>query len=130
MTLLPSPLALVVTSALVPTRPWLLPTPRRVANVRAEIEGGDPAIDSTTIDVDAAAKAAATALAACEFAGWDDRALWALEDSVPRFSLEGGRLILWRRMSIEVPELVAFTPAELRARWLGKTAGSDAASKV
>ena len=62
--------------------------------------------------------AAAAALAACEWDEWGERETWALEDSVPRFSLEGGRIVLWRRMSLEVPELLQFTPAQLHARWL------------
>ena len=33
---------------------------------------------------------------------WDERETWALEDSVPKYSLDGGRIVLWRRMSIAV----------------------------
>ena len=80
-----------------------------------------------TPDVSGAAAAAAAALAACEWDGWDERATWALEDSVPRYSLDGGKVVLWRRLSIEVPELLTFTPAELKARWLA-IAGSGGAA--
>ena len=72
--------------------------------------------------------AAAAALAACEWDEWGERETWALEDSVPRFSLEGGRIVLWRRMSLEVPELLQFTPAQLHARWLVQ--GGPAAAAV
>lgn len=61
-------------------------------------------------------------LGALEWDHFDERSLWALEDSVPRFSLDGGRLVLWRRMCLEVPELLAYKPDELRARWLALTA--------
>ena len=118
----------LVRTLLAPT-PWLVPrapAPRARALLSEDVAPQKIEI----VDVKAAAEAAAAALAACEFAGWDDRALWALEDSVPKFSIDGGRIVLWRRMSIEVTELLAFTPAELRARWLAKTVGTDVAARL
>ena len=111
--------ALLVPSALVPS-PWRL-APRRS---RPPVCSSTDKSTDSEVDVEAAATAAAAALAACEFAGWDERSLWALEDSVSHFSIDDGRTVLWRRMSLEVPELLAFTPTELRARWLAKRAAS------
>lgn len=54
---------------------------------------------------------------------WSKRELWALEDNLPRFSLSAGNMVLWRRMGIEVPELGARSPEELRARWLSVQTG-------
>lgn len=54
----------------------------------------------------------------CSTDEWDKRELWALEDSVPRYSLQDGELVLWRRMALDVPELIERSPEELRARWL------------
>ena len=76
-----------------------------------------------------AAATAAAALASMEFDGWDARSNWALEDAVPKFSLDGGKIVLWRRMSLEVPELLTFSAAELRAKWLA-TAGPDVAARL
>ena len=79
----------------------------------------------------AAAAAAARALAACEFPGWGERETWALEDSVPKFSLEDGQVTLWRRMSLEVPELLTFSPEDLKARWLAMAGESgDAGAQL
>jgi hypothetical protein len=55
--------------------------------------------------VEGAAKQLRETLRSCDWGAWDERAIWALEDSVPKFSLEGGRVVLWRRMSIEVRRL-------------------------
>ena len=49
---------------------------------------------------------------------WDERELWALEDCVPRYSLDSGRLVLWERMALDVPEFVTRSADELRACWL------------
>ena len=49
---------------------------------------------------------------------WDRRDLWALEDAVPRYALDDAKLVLWRRMALEVPELCGRSAAELRAAWL------------
>ena len=54
---------------------------------------------------------------------WSKRELWALEDNLPRFSLSAGSMVLWRRMGIEVPELAARSPEELRERWLSMQTG-------
>ncbi len=48
---------------------------------------------------------------------WKEKELWALEDAVPHYSLDSGNLVLWRRMGLDVPELLNRTPDELRARW-------------
>mmetsp|Transcript_5733 Transcript_5733/g.11168 ORF Transcript_5733/g.11168 Transcript_5733/m.11168 type:complete len:309 (+) Transcript_5733:1-927(+) len=50
---------------------------------------------------------------------WEPREEWALEDAVPHYSLQAGRLVLWRRIALDVPELSSRSPEELRARWLG-----------
>jgi hypothetical protein len=68
--------------------------------------------------------AAAAAAAADEWDAWDERTDWALEDSVPHFTLDTDRVVLWRRMSLEVPELLTFTPTELRSRWLFQKKGA------
>ena len=62
----------------------------------------------------------------CSNDEWDKRELWALEDSVPRYSLEDGELVLWRRMTLEVPELITRTPDELRSRWLALQSAAGA----
>lgn len=49
---------------------------------------------------------------------WDDRELWALEDSVPRYSIDSGRFVLWDRMVLDVPELAGRSAEELRNCWL------------
>lgn len=49
---------------------------------------------------------------------WDDRELWALEDSVPRYSFDSGRLVLWDRIALDVPELAGRSAEELRKCWL------------
>ena len=77
--------------------------------------------------VASAASQVKAALAGCEWEGWDERATWALEDGVDKFGLERGRVILWRRMSIEIPELVGYTHTELRARWLSLASPAQAA---
>jgi len=51
-------------------------------------------------------------------ASWSERELWALEDSVPRYALDAGRMVLWRRITLDVPELFDRSPEELRSRWL------------
>jgi len=61
-------------------------------------------------------------LAACNFADWDDLETWALEDNVRRFAIGGGQHVLWRRISMEVPELLHRPPEELRTRWLAMVA--------
>ena len=81
-------------------------------------------VDQAEPDVDVAVSEVQQALAACEFGDWDERANWALEDSVPKYSLDGGRVVLWRRMSLEVPELLTFSADELRARWLATRFGA------
>lgn len=100
---------LCATTALTPS--LLLRYPTRVAprNIRAEL-----GVNQQQANVQSAAS---EILASCEWDGrWDERAAWALEDSVPKYSL--GRAVLWRRMSLEVPELLCFSPTELRARYL------------
>lgn len=77
--------------------------------------------------MEGAAKQLRETLRSCDWGAWDERAIWALEDSVPKFSLEGGRVVLWRRMSIEIPELLGFEPAEIRARWLTQADATSAA---
>lgn len=49
---------------------------------------------------------------------WDERELWALEDNVKRFSIDAGRAVLWRRMVLEVPELIGRKPEAARTQWL------------
>ncbi|KAL1526207.1 hypothetical protein AB1Y20_014933 [Prymnesium parvum] len=49
---------------------------------------------------------------------WEERELWALEDSVPRYSLEAGRYVLWDRIALDVPELLGRSADELRSCWL------------
>ena len=84
------------------------PKPRRapLRAVRADVSVND---QEQQADVRAAASDIRTAMQALELSGWDERATWALEDSVPKYSLEGGRVVLWRRMSLEVPELLTFS---------------------
>ena len=57
-------------------------------------------------------------LSSLDFADWDEREMWALEDNVRRFSVQDGRYVLWRRLALESPELVRRSPKELRARWM------------
>ena len=98
---------------------------RRVAahSIRAELSVNE----QTPTDVDDAATKIKAVMEACDFPGWDERATWALEDSVSKFTLESGRIVLWRRISLEVPELLSFTPSELRARWLAQVGPAGAA---
>ena len=49
---------------------------------------------------------------------WHERETWALEDSVQLFAVNGGQRVLWRRLVLEVPELLHRSPTELRERWL------------
>lgn len=59
---------------------------------------------------------------------WSERELWALEDSVPRYTVHcdrRGPLVLWRRMQVDVPELVGRSLDELRARWLSEHAAGS-----
>ena len=64
------------------------------------------------------ARGGGRAPAAPEGLVWDRRDLWALEDAVPRYALDDAKLVLWRRMALEVPELCGRSAAELRAAWL------------
>lgn len=61
-------------------------------------------------------------LASLDFSDWDERETWALEDNVRKFCVDDGRFVLWRRLSIEVPELLQRSPKELRTRWLAMNA--------
>ena len=49
---------------------------------------------------------------------WDERELWALEDAVPRYSLDAGRFVLWDRLALDVPEFCTRSGEELRICWL------------
>jgi hypothetical protein len=60
----------------------------------------------------------ATVLAACDWDGWDERETWALEDNARKFMVDGGKRVLWRRLTLEIPELFNRSPQELRTRWL------------
>ena len=42
-----------------------------------------------------------------------------------RFAIEGERFVLWRRLGLEVPELIHRSPAELRAKWLAMQAENE-----
>ena len=61
---------------------------------------------------------------------------WALQDAVSKYSVAGGRVVLWRRMVDEVPELAGRDADEVRRRWLqrlsrapdGGAAGEGAAA--
>ena len=48
---------------------------------------------------------------------WDERELWALEDAVPRYALDAGRLVCWDRLALDVPELMSRSGEQLRACW-------------
>jgi len=48
---------------------------------------------------------------------WDERELWALEDAVPRYAVDAGRLVCWDRLALDVPELMSRSGEELRACW-------------
>lgn len=48
---------------------------------------------------------------------WDERELWALEDAVPRYAVDAGRLVLWDRLALDVPELITRSGEELRTCW-------------
>ena len=48
---------------------------------------------------------------------WDEREIWALEDAVPRYAVDAGRLVLWDRLALDVPELVTRSGEELRTCW-------------
>lgn len=59
---------------------------------------------------------------------WSEREAWALEDSVPRYTVHcdrRGPLVLWRRMQVDVPELVGRSLDELRARWVAEHAADS-----
>ena len=74
-------------------------------------------------DSPASSTPSSSLLLSLDFSDWDERETWALEDHVRRFCVDGGRFVLWRRLSLEVPELLSRSPKELRARWLAlKTA--------
>lgn len=48
---------------------------------------------------------------------WDERELWALEDAVPRYAVDAGRLVCWDRLALDVPELITRSGEELRSCW-------------
>ena len=48
---------------------------------------------------------------------WDERELWALEDAVPRYAVDAGRLVCWDRLALDVPELMTRSGEELRSCW-------------
>jgi hypothetical protein len=101
----------------------------RVRLCAADLSAGDFQTAPQPSAPPSAAAAAAAALASMEFSGWGEREEWALQDAVPKYSLEAGTIVLWRRMSLEVPELFTFSAAELRARWVAM-AGPDGAEKL
>ena len=105
--------------------------PLIITATRASIPcASDLRVDST--DVASAAADINKALADDDDDSWDDRRTWALEDAVPKYSLEGGRVVLWRRITLEVPELFDSSAEELRSRWLAledaENADADASS--
>mmetsp|Transcript_9071 Transcript_9071/g.30137 ORF Transcript_9071/g.30137 Transcript_9071/m.30137 type:complete len:250 (+) Transcript_9071:44-793(+) len=63
---------------------------------------------------------------------WTARELWALEDSVPQYTVavgegSGAQIILWRRMQLDVPELCGRSISELRGRWAAERGAAAAA---
>lgn len=63
---------------------------------------------------------------------WTARELWALEDSVPQYTVavgegSGAHIILWRRMQLDVSELCGRSISELRGRWAAERGAAAAA---
>lgn len=66
-------------------------------------------------------------LGALQGDSWGERETWALEDNVQRYQVDGGRVVLWRRMVCEVAELMHLQPAAVRDRWLATRGDSHSA---
>jgi len=92
------------------------PRPARPPIV-ASSTGVAAVVDAAVLDT-APAPAASLALNSVV---WSERQSWALEDSVPRYTVDSdgtGPIVLWRRMQVDVPELSDLSVDALRARWV------------
>jgi hypothetical protein len=52
---------------------------------------------------------------------WSEMEDWLVQDAFERFSIGDGRYVMWRRLVMEVPELLGRSPEDARARWLELT---------
>ena len=102
---------------------------RITSQPRACIDVPDAAVASPNADsaLSVASPTSFTPSAVSEDA-WSEREAWALEDSVPRYTVQcdrRGPLVLWRRLQVDTPELAGRSVDALRARWLAEHAADE-----